>query len=50
MARDKKRRHGRPRFVLLEAPARPRVVDDLTPADLERAWRELRVRFPGGAS
>ena len=50
MARDKKRRHGRLRFVLLEAPGSPRVVDDLTFDELEHAWRELHARFPGGPS
>jgi len=49
MGRDKKRRGGRLRFVLLEAPGAPRLVDDLDPADLERAWDELRARFPEGA-
>ena len=48
MARDKKRRAGRLRFVLLEALGRPRVVDGLEPPELERAWDDLRARFPGG--
>jgi 3-dehydroquinate synthase len=48
MGRDKKRRGGRLRFVLLEAPGAPRLVDDLGPIDLERAWDDLRARFPGG--
>lgn len=48
MARDKKRRVGRLRFVLLEAVGRPVVVDDVQPADLARAWDALRARFPGG--
>ena len=48
MARDKKRRNGRLRFVLLEALGRPVVVDDVRPAELARAWEALRARYPGG--
>jgi 3-dehydroquinate synthase len=48
MGRDKKRRSGRLRWVLLEAPGRPRLVDDVTRHELERAWDDLRARFPGG--
>jgi 3-dehydroquinate synthase len=48
MARDKKRRGGRLRFVLLAALGRPTVVDDVQSADLARAWETLRARFPGG--
>jgi 3-dehydroquinate synthase len=48
MARDKKRRAGRLRFVLLEALGRPVVVDDVRPVELDRAWQALRARFPGG--
>jgi 3-dehydroquinate synthase len=48
MGRDKKRRAGRLRFVLLEGLGRPRLVDDVTPTQLERAWADLRARFPGG--
>ncbi len=38
MARDKKNRSGRQRFVLLEDIGRPVVVDDVTPGEQERAW------------
>ncbi len=48
MARDKKRRNGRLRFVLLEALGQPSVVDDVQPHELSRAWDALRDRFPGG--
>lgn len=48
MDRDKKRRGGRLRFVLLEAPGRPVVADDIRSAELARAWHALRARFPGG--
>ncbi|MFU8887012.1 MAG: 3-dehydroquinate synthase [Trueperaceae bacterium] len=48
MARDKKRRGGRLRFVLLADLGRPLVVDDVRPAELARAWEALRARFPGG--
>jgi 3-dehydroquinate synthase len=48
MARDKKRRAGRLRFVLLEDFGRPTVVDDVRPAELASAWDALRARFPGG--
>ena len=41
MARDKKNRSGRQRFVLLEDIGRPVVVDDVTPGEQERAWNEL---------
>jgi len=46
MARDKKRRHGRLRFVLLEALGNPVVVDDVQPEELARAWETLRMRHP----
>ncbi len=46
MSRDKKRRHGRLRFVLLEALGRPVVVDDVGPEELARAWEALRARHP----
>ena len=48
LARDKKRRSGRLRFVLLESLGRPTLVDDLSSAELSRAWGDLRARFPGG--
>jgi len=41
MARDKKARAGRLRFVLLEAPGRPTVVDDVSEAEMRAAWRAL---------
>jgi 3-dehydroquinate synthase len=43
MGRDKKRRGGRVRFVLLERLGRPTLVDDLTDTELERAWTTLRT-------
>ncbi|HKI57699.1 MAG TPA: 3-dehydroquinate synthase [Trueperaceae bacterium] len=42
VARDKKARDGRPRFVLLEDIGRPVVVDDVTWAEQERAWKLLK--------
>ena len=42
LARDKKVAGGRLRFVLLEDVGRPVVVDDVTSAEQERAWRALR--------
>lgn len=48
MGRDKKRRAGRLRFVLLEERGSPRLADDVTVPELERAWAELRAHFPGG--
>ncbi|MEX2501649.1 MAG: 3-dehydroquinate synthase [Trueperaceae bacterium] len=45
LERDKKVRAGRRRWVLMDAPGRPRVVDDVPP-DMERAaWDELRDRM-----
>ncbi len=41
MARDKKARGGRPRFVLLAEPGRPVVVDDVGEDELLSAWRAL---------
>lgn len=41
MGRDKKVSGGRVRFVLLEDLGAPVVVNDLSFAELERAWREL---------
>lgn len=41
MARDKKNRSGRQRFVLLEDIGRPVIVDDVTPGEQLRAWGEL---------
>lgn len=46
MARDKKRRGGRVRFVLLEALGRPVLVDDVDDATLARAWNALPAAFP----
>ena len=46
MARDKKRRYGHLRFVLLQAMGRPVVVDDVQPEELARAWEVLRARHP----
>lgn len=46
MARDKKRRGGRLRFVLLDGPGRPRLVDEVTETELEAAWRSLHAVFP----
>ncbi|MDF1524485.1 MAG: hypothetical protein P1P87_16910, partial [Trueperaceae bacterium] len=43
MARDKKRRGGRVRFVLLERLGRPTVVDDVDDPELEHAWTTLRA-------
>jgi 3-dehydroquinate synthase len=48
MGRDKKRRAGRLRFVLLETLGGPRLADDLTEAELERAWADLRASISGG--
>ena len=45
MARDKKRRAGRERWVLLEGLGRPIVVDDVPDAAVEAAWDELRAAF-----
>ncbi len=42
MARDKKNSASANRFVLLERPGSPVVVDDLTPVELETAWVRLR--------
>ncbi len=41
LARDKKNRGGRQRFVLLEALARPVIVDDVDRREQERAWELL---------
>ena len=41
LARDKKSRGGRQRFVLLEAVGRPVVVEDIRREDQERAWDAL---------
>ncbi len=48
MGRDKKRRGGKLRFVLLERLGRPIVVDDVERDELERAWSALRSEFTGG--
>jgi 3-dehydroquinate synthetase len=48
MGRDKKRRGGKLRFVLLERLGRPIVVDDVSHDELERAWSALRSEFRGG--
>ncbi len=47
MARDKKNRMGVQRFVLLEEPGKPVIVDDITPAEIESAWLELRRLVEG---
>ena len=47
MARDKKNRAGVQRFVLLRRPGEPVLVDDLTGAELEAAWLELRRLVEG---
>lgn len=47
MARDKKNRAGVQRFVLLERPGSPLLVDDLTSSELEAAWLELRRLVEG---
>ena len=41
LARDKKNRTGRQRFVLLEAIGSPVVIDDVTVEEQERAWARL---------
>ncbi len=41
LARDKKRRAGQERFVLLEAIGRPVVVEDVNRVEQERAWSAL---------
>lgn len=41
MARDKKARAGRVRFVLIAEPERLELVDDLTEAELRAAWSAL---------
>ena len=41
LARDKKAEHGRRRWVLLEAPQRPQLVDDVAAAELRDAWTAL---------
>ncbi|MEJ2288018.1 MAG: 3-dehydroquinate synthase [Deinococcales bacterium] len=41
LARDKKSRGGRQRFVLLEAIGTPVVVDDVSREEQERAWATL---------
>jgi 3-dehydroquinate synthase len=46
--RDKKRRAGRCASCCSRRSAGPVVVDDVRPAELERAWADLRARFPGG--
>ncbi len=43
MQRDKKARSGVIRFVLLEHPGQPVLVDDLTPGELDSAWKELKA-------
>ena len=41
LARDKKQRGGRPRWVLLERLGKPVVAEDVTREVLELAWRDL---------
>ena len=45
MARDKKRRAGRVRWVLLERLGQPIVVDDVPEEALLAAWSALRTEF-----
>lgn len=47
MARDKKNRAGVQRFVLLQEPGRPVIVDDITTKEIEAAWLELRRLVEG---
>lgn len=42
LARDKKNRRGRKRFVLLQALTRPEVVDDVSDQELQLALRALK--------
>ncbi len=44
---DKKSRGDRLRFVVLDALAKPRILDDPDPTHLVAAWEEVR-RSPGG--
>ena len=39
---DKKSRADRLRFVVLDALAKPRILDDPAPADLQAAWDQVR--------
>jgi 3-dehydroquinate synthase len=48
MGRDKKRKAGRLRFVLLEAPGRPVIRDDVTMEELRSAFDALHELLPGG--
>ncbi|HLR45864.1 MAG TPA: 3-dehydroquinate synthase [Deinococcales bacterium] len=47
MARDKKNRAGTQRFVLLREAGAPFVVDDVSTAELEAAWLQLRELVDG---
>lgn len=47
MARDKKNRRGVQRFVLLRQPGEPVIVADITAAEIEAAWLELRRLVEG---
>jgi 3-dehydroquinate synthase len=50
MALDKKRRGGRVRLVLLREFGVPERVDDLSPAQLEGSWLQLRSEVQGGSA
>jgi len=43
--RDKKRAHGRLRWIVLEEPGRPRIIDAPEPHRLAEHWTALRDRF-----
>jgi 3-dehydroquinate synthase len=42
LARDKKSRSGRPRFVLLDGIGHPIIVDDVDTVEQQRAWSALK--------
>ena len=44
---DKKSRADRLRFVVLDALARPRILDDPDPTHLVAAWEEVRKQKSG---
>jgi 3-dehydroquinate synthase len=47
LQRDKKNTTGQQRFVLLQEPGRPLVVSDVSLAEQEQAWLELRQLVSG---